>query len=212
MFQNRIDAGKKLAIALKDYAYKEDALVTALPRGGVVLGYEVAKELNLPLEITLIKKIGHPANPEYAIGAVSLSDIILNGHEDVAEEYIETATKNIRKLLNERYQLYYGKKPPINLKNKTVIVVDDGIATGKTLMASLKLIKRQNPAEIIVAVPVAPTSIINTLKPLVDKVVCLEIHDTFYSVGFYYDDFRQVTDKEVIQLMQKANKEMHDSR
>lgn len=205
MFNDRVDAGQQLAAALKKYRNQDDAVVVALPRGGVVTAYVIAKELQLPLEVAMVKKLGHPYNPEFAIGAVSMSGRVINGFSGVSHEYIEQSTKNIQELLRKRYVMYHGDKPPVDLENKTVIVVDDGVATGKTLIASLELIGKEKPAKIIVAVPVGPTGTIALLKQYADEVICLEAFQEFYAIGSYYRDFGQVTDEEVVKLMKKAN-------
>lgn len=205
MFLSRIDAGQQLAIALKQYKRKKDTVVVALPRGGVVLGYTIANELHLPLDVILVKKIGHPTNPEFAIGAVSLTGRIIDEYSSVDQKYIEKATNEIRELLNDRYKMYYQDKLPIELKNKTVIVVDDGVATGNTLIAALELIRNENPSQIIVAIPVGPPDTIKEIDNYCDKVYCLETYSPFYSIGMYYNDFTQVKDEEVKLLLSMIN-------
>jgi predicted phosphoribosyltransferase len=205
VFYNRIDAGEHLATALKKYQNQKNAVVIALPRGGVVPGYIVARALQLPLEVAMVKKLGHPTNPEYAIGAVSLKGIVLNGSPGVSDEYIEQATANIQELLRKRYALYHGNKPPIKLKNKIAIVVDDGVATGKTIIASLELITQEEPEKIVAAVPVGPASTISLLRQYADEVICLETPHDFYAIGSYYKEFGQVSDQQVMELLKKAN-------
>jgi len=205
VFYDRIDAGQQLAESLEEFKDRQDAIVITIPRGGVVPAFIVAKKLHLPLEVTMIKKLGHPTNPEYAIGAVSMNGLVLNSHRGVSKGYIEKETKRLQNLLKERYQLYHGNKPPIEVKNKIAIVVDDGIATGKTLVAALELLRKENPSEIIVAVPVGPTDTVNWINKYADRVICLEQYDDFYAIGLYYKDFGQVNDEEVVKLMNKAN-------
>jgi predicted phosphoribosyltransferase len=205
VFDDRIDAGQQLAVALKKYQNQDGTVVVALPRGGVVTGYVIAKELHLPLEVAMVKKLGHPNNPEYAIGAVSFKDYMINGFADVSSEYIEQAIKDIQSLLKKRYTLYHGNKPPIDLHKKTVIVVDDGVATGKTLIAAFELIENETPAKIVVAVPLGPTRTIKRLWQYADEVICLEEFREFFAIGSYYLDFAQVTDDQVVELMNKAN-------
>lgn len=204
MFKNRIDAGEQLANSLKKYKDRDDTVVMALPRGGVVPAFVVAERLNLPLEVAMVKKIGHPSNPEYAIGAVSLTGRLINGHPGVSNDYIEKATQNIRELLRQRYLVYHGNRPSIAVKNKTVLVVDDGVATGKTLITSLELISKSRPKQIIVAIPVGPCDTVERLKHYADEVVCLETHDDFCAVGSYYEEFDQVSDEAVKDLLGKA--------
>lgn len=205
MFQDRTDAGQQLAFALKQYKRKKDTVVLALPRGGVVLGYAVANELHLPLDVILVKKIGHPTNTEFAIGAVSLTGRIIDEFAAVDQKYIDKVTKENRELLRERYKMYYQDKLPIELGNKTVIVVDDGVATGNTLIAALELIRNDYPKQIIAAVPVGPPDTIKELENYCDKVVCLETYSPFYSIGLYYKDFTQVKDDEVKLLLSMIN-------
>ena len=204
MFRDRIEAGQRLADALQEYKGKKKTIVMALPRGGIVPAYIIAKEQKLPLGVIMVKKIGHPFNPEYAIGAVSMTGIVLDEHSGVSEEYIDASTAKLRSLLKERYKMYLGDKPSPNFKGKCVIVVDDGVATGKTLIAALELIKKENPQEIIVAVPVGPNSTIHKLKSHADKVLCLESYDDFYAIGLYYEDFNQVSDEEVKEYLKNA--------
>jgi predicted phosphoribosyltransferase len=205
MFKDRIDAGQQLAIALKHYKRKKDTVVVALPRGGVILGYAIANELHLPLEVLMVKKIGHPTNPEYAIGAVSLTGSVVDEFTNVDKTYIEDEIKNIRKLLKKRYKMFYGEKPPLELKNKTVIVVDDGVATGSTIIAALDLIKNEQPTLMVVAVPVGPPDTIHEIENFTDEMICLETYSPFYAIGVYYKNFTQVTDEEVRLLLSMIN-------
>ncbi|MFD0761221.1 phosphoribosyltransferase [Lutibacter aestuarii] len=204
MFINREQAGSLLADELLIYKNNKDVVVVAIPRGGVPVGYEIAKKLNLPLEIVLSKKIGHPFNKEYAIGAVTLKSKSLNEFiEGVTAHYIESEIKRIREVLTNRYKLYYGDRIPMNLQNKTVIVVDDGVATGRTLLSSIDLIKKENPANIVVALPVSSIAAFNTINelPIVKETICLLTPKNFRAVGQFYKDFRQVSDEKVIQLL-----------
>ncbi len=208
MFLNREEAGKLLAERLLKYSDHKDAIIIAIPRGGVPVGYAVAKKLQLPLDIVLSKKIGHPYNKEYAIGAVTLKNKILSDTAyEVSEDYIEYETEHIWDILKQRHKLYYGDKMPLTLKDKIVIVVDDGVATGNTLISCVQLINQQEPSQIIVALPVAPRSAVKRIKELsiVNAVVCLGQPLGFQAVGQYYEDFGQTTDQEVMQLLKKAN-------
>lgn len=205
MFKDRYDAGKKLAEALQHYKNR-DGVVLAVPRGGVEIGYVVAKELDLPLEIVLSKKIGHPHQPEFAIGAVSLEGRVVNERPDVSDEYIEEETKRLRGLLRDRYKMYYGDRQPANLEDKIIIVVDDGIATGNTLLSTVELIRHHHPRWVVVAIPVAPPDSLRHIEEAkgVDEVVCLLAPRDFYAVGQFYEHFNQVEDAEVVRLLQKA--------
>ena len=204
MYADRIEAGLVLADQLKKYA-GQPGVVLAVPRGGVPLGYIIARELKLPLEILLSKKIGHPNNPEYAIGAVSLTDSIIIPHEGVSNEYIESETERIREKLRENYKKFMGDNKPIDLKDKIIIIVDDGIATGNTLMSTVKMLRNQKPAKIVIAVPVAPRSSVDKLSKLVDEMVIPLIPKEFYGVGGFYEDFAQVSDEEVLMYLNKLN-------
>lgn len=201
MFSDRIEAGEKLAEALMKYKGKENCIVLTVPRGGVVPASIISKELDLPMDLILIKKIGHPSNHEYAIGAVSLKSHFVEPRIKVSEDYIEEEVQRVRDILNKRYKLWYGDKQPISLYNKTVILVDDGVATGHTLIAATKAIKEENPKEVIIAVPVGSPDTIEELKNYADEVICLEVHDPFYAVGSHYDVFKEVTDQEVLQWL-----------
>lgn len=203
MYYDRIEAGFTLAKALS--AYKgEDCIILAVPRGGVPVAWVVAKELGCPLDLLLIKKIGHPMNKEYAIGAVSMSDRFIVPHGDVSQAYIDEETGRIRQRLQEMYQKFTGGREPLSIKGKTVIIIDDGIATGNTLMSSINMLRKSNPAKIVIAVPVAPQSSIEKLSLLVDDVICPMVPDIFFGVGGFYQHFHQVSDEEVMEYMAKA--------
>jgi putative phosphoribosyl transferase len=207
MFINREEAGKLLAKELVVYKNKKEAVIVTIPRGGVPIGYIIAKQLKLPLEIVLSKKIGHPLHKEFAIGAVTLNDIILSdAATTVSSEYIESETTQIRTVLKQRQHAYYENKTALNLKDKIVILVDDGVATGNTLISSIKLIEKQKPSQIIVGLPVGPASVIKKIKelPYVTKTICLLTPYYFQSVGAFYEDFNPVDDKEVIRLLKAS--------
>ncbi len=202
MFKDRIDAGKQLAEKL--LKLKDDQLVVlAIPRGGLPLAEIVAKTLKAPLDVALTKKIGHPYHKEYAIGAVSLEGKVLTDTMGISKSYVEKETARIRKELQQRYDQYYKKRSPQNIKNKTVIIVDDGIATGDTILATVKVVSEQQPRKIIVAIPVAPSSAIEKLEtaPKVDEVICLQIPLDFQAVGQFYYEFGQVSDEEAIGIL-----------
>lgn len=205
MFKDRFDAGRQLAKTLQHYKNR-DGVVLAVPRGGVEIGYVLAKELDLPLEVVLSKKIGHPHQPEFAIGAVSLESRIVSERSDVSEEYIEKETNRLRQLLRERYKLYYGDRQPLSLEDKIVIVVDDGIATGNTLLSTVELLRHHRPRWVVVAIPVAPPDSLRHIEQAqgVDEVVCLLAPRDFYAVGQFYENFEQVEDKEVVRLLKEV--------
>ena len=202
IFQNRIEAGLLLAEKLKNYQ-AGTGLVLAIPRGGVPVAYAVAKELGLPIELILTKKIGHPTNKEYAIGAASLTDYFTIPHENVTEEYIQAEIVRIRTRLKEMYKIFMGDQPPADLQGKTVIIIDDGIATGNTLLGTIQLLRKSKPGKMIIAVPVASRSAVNKLAKEVDEIVVVYVPDQFYGVGAFYEDFEQVTDEEVIYYLEK---------
>lgn len=206
MFKDRNEAAILLAKKLDKYKHK-DGVVLAVPRGGLPVGFIIAKELGFPLEVVLSKKIGHPRNPEFAIGSVSLHGAIINdGVLDVSTDYIQNEANRIQKSLKEKFKLYMGKRKQINLKDKTVIIVDDGIATGSTILATIDVIRKSGPREIIVAVPVAPPSAVDKFTNAVDEFICLLIPDDFMGVGQFYENFSQVSDEEAIQILSEANK------
>ncbi len=206
MFKDRFDAGKKLAEQLIKYKNNAHTIILAIPRGAVEIGAVLSQELHLPLDIILTKKIGYPGNPEYAIGAVSADNVIIDKRalefSGALEAYLKQEIESIRRLLQERSALYHAIRRPLSLENKTVIITDDGIATGKTLEATIDLIKKQHPAKIVVAVPVGSKEALHLIKKKVDEVICLEIPENFMSVGQWYERFEQVDDEQAIQLLQ----------
>ncbi len=206
MFKDRIDAGMQLAESLLDYR-NQDVVVLAIPRGGLPLGAIIAKKLNAPLDVALTKKIGHPFNKEYAIGALSLENSILSDAVGVTKGYIDEEINKLRKKLKARHNQYYKNNVPQNLEDRTVIIVDDGIATGNTILVTVDLVKMQNPKKIVVAIPVAPPSTVKKLEnyPGLDAVICLETPYNFHAVGQFYQEFYQVSDEEAINLFESTN-------
>lgn len=210
MYKDRNEAGFLLAKELEKYSNK-DAVVLAIPRGGIPLGFIISRHLKLPLEVVLSKKIGHPLHKEYAIGAVTLKSRILSeAATDISPDYIEEETKKIRTKLHQRYLDYYGDRNPLPLKNKTLIIVDDGIATGNTILSIIKMLYDEKPDKIVVAIPVAPPDSIRKLKDstFVDEVICPLVPGNFRAVGQFYENFDQVDDAEVKQLLKKANQKV----
>ena len=205
MFKDRAEAGQKLARKLESYRGK-DALVLALSRGGVVLGAEIAQALALPLDIIVTRKIGHPSNPEYAIGAVDEEGFsIWNQAEAVAlnPKWLRAETAKRQAEARRRSTLYRQGRPPHHLDDKTVIIVDDGIATGLTMRLAVQAVRKTGAQKIVVAVPIAPLEAVLELKSEgADEVVMLEPPETFSgAVGAHYQEFEQVGDKEVIRLL-----------
>jgi len=202
-FENRVDAGKKLAAKLEKYK-GEDVVVLALPRGGVVLGYEIAKSLGAPLDLVITRKIGHPDNPEYAICAVAEDGHTLCNEverSNINDEWFDKVVVEEQEEAKRRRKLYLkGKRK--NIKGKTVIIVDDGIATGLTLGLAIKEVKHDDPKKIIVAVPVAPREAVDEISREVDEFVSLYVPQIYLgAVGAYYDSFEQVSDEEVVRLL-----------
>lgn len=204
LFKNRYDAALKLIPFLEKYK-NERGVVFAIPRGGVPIGFYISKHYNLPLELLLTKKIGHPGNEEFAIGAVSLEDYIIDERHNIPESYIENEIKRIRESLKERYKKFMGDRKPVDMEDKIVIIVDDGIATGNTLLAAIRMMRQKHPKKIVVAVPVAPREAAEKIKKHVDDFICLYIADDFYGVVQFYLDFSEVSDEEVIRLLKDAN-------
>jgi predicted phosphoribosyltransferase len=209
LFENRTDAGRRLAEALRAYAGRCDVIVLALPRGGVPVAYEVARALEAPLDLLIVRKLGTPGNPELAMGAIASGDASVLNRDvislyRISGEIIEQVTANERQELERRERLYRGDRPYPELENRCIIVVDDGIATGATIRAGLAALRRKNPACIVVAVPVAPTDTLERLRAEVDDVVCLTTPTPFFAVGQAYRDFSQTTDDEVREILARS--------
>lgn len=215
-FKNRSDAGKKLAKALARYE-GQNAVILALPRGGVPVGAEVAAALHAPLGLVLVRKIGVPMQPELAMGAVvdGGAPIIVRNEEIVRDLGIDEAEfKRICDLelaeIERRRRRYLGDRPPIDVKDRITIVIDDGIATGATTKAALRATRMRHPKKIVLAIPVAPTEALAEMRKEADEVVCLETHDVFGAIGFYYSDFRQTSDQEVIDALARFYPDARD--
>lgn len=205
MFRDRYDAAIRLAEKLKEYKNK-NGIILAVPRGGVPIGCVVAKELGLPVEIILSKKIGHPFNREFAIGSVSLHGVILNPDvSEIKKSYIDKETVRILADLKKKFVLFMDGRKPTDLKDKIVIIVDDGVATGSTIKSTIHAVRQSNPKEVVVAVPVSPSDTAYHLSEIADRFICLHTTDNFYGVGQFYDDFSEVSDEEVIELLRETN-------
>ncbi len=210
-FQDREEAGKMLALKLTEYSNK-DTIVLAIPRGGVVIGYQVAHELKAPLDIIVPRKIGAPDNSELAIGAVaedgSLSlDESAVMYMNISKSYIEEESRRQITEIRRRLKLYRGETPYPMLQDHVIIIVDDGIATGSTVKAAIASIRKKKPKSVVVAVPVAPRSTVKELEKEADRVICLSTPEFFYAIGQFYVDFSQTTDGEVIRLLKKSREE-----
>lgn len=202
IFSDRIEAGIQLAQHLKKFS-AEESIVLAVPRGGVPVAYAVVMSLGFPLEIIFTKKIGHPLNKEYAIGAASLTEYFVVPHENVSDDYIKKEVQNIRSRLKEMYIKFMGEREPEDVTNKTVIVIDDGIATGNTLLGTINLLRKSKPKKIIIAVPVASKQAVQKLSKEVDEVISVFIPKEFHGVGAFYQDFDPVSDDEVMMYMDR---------
>lgn len=208
MFRNRIDAGKKLAVALKGFENTKDTIVIGLPRGGVVLAYEVAKQLHLPLDIICPRKIGAPWNPEFAVGAVTETGHYILDQNSIAqlqisERYLHDEIEKEKEQAQRRLSLFRPGRKPRDLKGKTIILVDDGLATGMTMKAAILSSQLEGATKIVVAVPVSPRDTLEEIRQQADEVVCLATPAFFEAVGQFYDEFYPVEDSEVVALMQQ---------
>lgn len=204
MIPNRQVAAELLADRLEHYK-GEKGVVLAIPRGGVPVAAPIARRLGMPLDVIVSKKIGHPANPEFAIGAVTLEDVEVDRRSDVSVEYMQAEIERIKISLRQKYRLFMGNRQPVDLHDRIVIIVDDGIATGKTLLSTVIMARHKQPRKIIVAVPVAPQAAIKQFEAVVDEVVCLLVPPMFQAVGQFYLEFEQVSDEEVIRLLRQQH-------
>lgn len=213
LFPDRTEAGRLLAARLEKYAGKPDVIVLALPRGGVPVAYEVARALHAPMDVFVVRKLGIPGQEELAMGAVAtggvrvLNDQVVRGlgiPDYVIDAVVDWETEELKR----RERVYRGDRPPPGVRGRTVILVDDGLATGSTMLAAVRALRQQGPARIVVAVPVASPDTCELLKAHVDEVVCAATPEPFYAVGLWYRDFSQTTDEEVRELLQRAAVEL----
>lgn len=208
-FQNRREAGEKLAKELQNFADSPDAIVLALPRGGVPVAFEVAKQLHLPLDVLTVRKLGVPGYEELALGAIASGSIIVLNKKiveelKIPESHIEAIAAREQKELERRERLYRGDTPLPNLNGRIVILVDDGIATGSTMKAAVSAVKQQGVKFVVVATPVAPPSSVREIRREADEVIALATPSEFMAVGQWYLDFSQTTDDEVRNLLKSA--------
>ena len=208
-FQDRSHAGQELAEALSVYSEKEDTLILALPRGGVPVAFEIAQRLNLPLDVLLVRKLGIPGHEELAMGAIAENGILYINQEivdqlGIPQVLIESVITRETEELNRRRQLYRHDRPALHLEGKTVIMVDDGLATGATMHAAVKALIQVNVKRLIVAVPVGANDTCRDLRVEADDVICLYSPDPFYGVGAWYKNFSQTSDQEVENLLMQA--------
>ncbi len=206
LFPDRADAGRQLAAKLTDYANRSDVLVLGLPRGGVPVAYEVAQALEAPLDVFLVRKLGVPGHDELAMGAVAAGGIEVLDRQLIHDlaippKLVEQVAVRERLELDRRDILYRGGRPPINARNRTVILIDDGLATGSTMEAAARALRLQEPARLVIAAPVGSADACSRLGRLADAVVCLYIPELFRAVGLWCEDFEQTTDAEVRDLL-----------
>jgi len=206
LFQDRSDAGRRLAERLTHYAGRDDVVVLALPRGGVPVGYEVAAALGAPLDVFLVRKLGTPGHEELAMGAIASGGVRVLNEEVVrmlrpSNAVIERVEAEERRELERREREYRGGRPPLDVRGKTVMLVDDGLATGSTMRAAVAAVRKLGPAKVVVAVPVGSTETCEEFEGEADEAVCAKEPDPFYAVGMWYEDFSQTTDAEVRELL-----------
>jgi putative phosphoribosyl transferase len=208
-FVNRTQAGRLLAKKLAKYARREGVVVLGIPRGGVPVAFHVAQALHVPLDVFICRKLGVPGQEELALGAVAtggvrvLNDVVV-GLLGMPQEKIEKIAAVQQQELERRERLYRGERPPLEVRDQTVILVDDGVATGSSMLAAINALRRLKPARIVVAVPVAPLSTYRRLTLEADEVICVDTPEEFYALGQFYADFSQTTDEEVCELLRRA--------
>lgn len=209
IFRDRSDGGKRLAKELHDYANRDDVIVLGLPRGGVPVAYEVARELQVPLDVFSVRKLGVPGHEELAMGAIaSGGTVVFNdrvmANLNLSQEELDRAIANQQKELERRDRLYRQDLPPLDVRDRVAILVDDGLATGASMRVAAKALREHNPKQIIAAVPVSAEDICQEDRVGVDRVICAETPKNFCAVGIWYDNFSQTTDEEVQQLLDAA--------
>jgi putative phosphoribosyl transferase len=208
-FRDRAEAGRILARQLSEYAERPDVMVLALPRGGVPVAYEVARELGAPLDVFIVRKLGLPGHPELAMGAIASGGVrVLNDSVvqaiGIPPAIIDRVARAEEAELSRREREYRGDRPPPDVRGRTVILIDDGLATGSTMRAAAAALRQQGPAAIVVAVPVAADETCDEFRREVDRIVCARTPEPFHAVGLWYEDFSQTTDEEVRELLAKA--------
>jgi predicted phosphoribosyltransferase len=214
-FRDRTEAGQVLASMLKHYAGRPDVLVFGLPRGGVPVAYEVARALHAPLDVFLVRKLGVPGQEELAMGAIATGGVRVLNYDvvnalHIPQHVIESVAAREQRELERRERVYRGDRPPPDLRDRTVILIDDGLATGSTMRAAAAAVRRQQPARIVVAVPVASAITCEDFRREVDELVCVATPEPFYGVGLWYEDFSQLTDEEVRDLLARAEQEYQE--
>ena len=208
-FRDRAEAGRLLASKLTEYANRPDVLLLALPRGGVPVGYEVAKVLNVPLDVFLVRKLGVPGHEELAMGAIASGGVIVLNDDVVhalriPQSLIDRVAQREQQELERREKAYRGDRPQPDVQGKTVILVDDGLATGSTMRAAIRALRQRGPAKIVVAVPAASPDTCAEFRGEVEEIVCALTPEPFYAVGLWYEDFSQTSDQEVSDLLERS--------
>jgi predicted phosphoribosyltransferase len=211
-FEDRADAGAKLAERLSEYAGRDDVSVLALPRGGVPVAFEVAGRLGAPLDVFLVRKLGVPGHEELAMGAIASGGHRVLNEEvlavlEIDDEVVDQVAARENEELERRARLYRGDAPPTDVRGRTVILVDDGLATGSTMRAAVAAVRAQQPARLVVAVPVAPPLTCGELAAETDEMVCLSTPEPFYAVGLWYRRFAQTSDEEIVELLARSRGE-----
>jgi putative phosphoribosyl transferase len=208
-FADRVEAGRALAELLETYAGQRDVIVLALPRGGVPVAFEVARALRTPLDVFLVRKLGAPGQEELAMGAIASGDVVVMNDDvvhalKIPRTVVEMEVASERHELARREAIYRGGRPPLEVNGKTVILVDDGLATGSTMRAAVAALRRQEPARIVVAVPIGARSTCDEVKKIADECICAITPEHFRAVGLWYDDFEQTDDDEVCTLLARS--------
>jgi predicted phosphoribosyltransferase len=216
-YRDRAEAGRYLAKKLAGYAGRPDVIVLALPRGGVPVAYEVARALGAPLDVFLVRKLGVPGHEELAMGAIASGGLLLLNEKlvralAISPELINDVISSQRAELERRDRQYRGVRPPPDVRGKTVILIDDGLATGASMRAAIAALRQQHPARLVVAVPIAAPTTCAELRDEVDEIVCARTPEPFHAVGLWYDDFTQTTDDEVRDLLRRASEGRDNAR
>jgi len=211
-FRDRTEAGRFLASQLAGYADHSSAMVLGIPRGGVVVAFEVAQALRLPLDVYVVRKLGVPGHEELAMGAVAHGGVYILHHDiveslKIPERTIQAVLRKEEKELERREQLYRRWRPPLVVSGKTILLIDDGLATGSSMRVAIRMLRRHHPARIVVGVPVAPSDTCRQLMPTVEELVCVRKAsvEPFFAIGSWYEDFAPTSDEEVCALLERAN-------
>jgi putative phosphoribosyl transferase len=212
-YRDRTHGGRELASKLLEYADRPDVIVLALPRGGVPVAFEVAKALRAPLDVFVVRKLGVPGHEEYAMGAIATGGVRVLDERvvraaGVTRADLDAVTAAEQRELERRERQYRGDRPPPDVAGRTVILVDDGLATGSTMRAAVAALREERAARVVVAVPIAPPETCDAFRDIVDDIVCARTPEPFYAVGLWYEDFSQTTDEEVHELLERARREI----